>query len=218
MRTTLVVAALFISGAVAAEPRPIDTGSEETIHIQQKITPIHMPRLISDPGLIPPYSDDAILGNVWVRAWVWLNIDASGTVQRVKFIKRPGYGLDPIAIDWALGLQFTPAVNQFGHNVESLVYLPLEWPSYEWLRAKKYSSRRLPGPADLTGFSVEGDGAPGIANSPARASMSKMPPCTLQAPLVLDGTPSIPHVNRDCSLPDLSHANAAELWYSRPSH
>jgi hypothetical protein len=215
MRNLLVVAAsLGLYSQAVADPKPIDTHKEETIHVDQKIVPIQMPKLISDPGRIPPYSDDAKMGNVWVRAWVWLDVDEDGTVQRVKFIKRPGYGLDPIAVDWALAQQFKPGMNQFGHPTHSLVYFPIEWPSYYWLTSVKYSARRLPGSADLTGFSVEGDGAPGgPANAPAQASMSKLPPCAHQAGWVFDSVR--PHVTRDCSKPDLSHANAAERWYER---
>jgi hypothetical protein len=90
----------------------------------------------------------------------------------------------------------------------------MEWPSYYWLMELKYSARRLPTGADMAGFSVEGDGAPGsTANTPAQGSLSQLPPCAHEAGWVLDS--KRPHVWRDCSQPDLSHANAAEPWYGR---
>src|SRR3954470_16378753 len=101
MRNLLVVAASLglYSQAVAEpnpNPKPIDTHKEETIHVDQKIVRPRMP-MLRDRGLIPPYSDEARMGNVWVISYVWLDIDETGTVQRVKFIKRPGHDLDQIA-------------------------------------------------------------------------------------------------------------------------
>lgn len=213
MRNLLLVAAsLGLYSQAVAEPNPIETHKEERIHVDQKIVPIQMTKLLSDPGRIPPYSDEAKMGNVWVRAWVWLDVDDTGKVQRVKFINRPGHDLDQIAIDWAMSREFFPAVNQWGHAVHSIVFLPIEWPSYYWLMSVKHSARRLPGPADLTGYAVEGDGG-GYAGYPAMKSMSKLPPCTQEAGWVFDSVR--PHVTRDCSKPDLSHASAAEPWYDR---
>jgi len=189
--------------------------ADETIHIDQKITPVQMPRLLSDPALVPAYSDDAILGNVWVRAWVWLDIDADGVVQRVKFIKHPGHGLDPIAVEFALSREFAPAVNQFGHKVPSLAYMPIEWPSHAWLVEKRYSAKRLAGLTDLIQISVDFSASGG---PPSQITRGKLPPCALGAPLPLDKLETasgIPLVYRDCSRPDLSHASAAEPWLTR---
>jgi hypothetical protein len=207
MRCALVVAAVL---AVAGEAR-----GDEVIHIEQKITPIQMPRLLSDPARIPSYSDDAILSNAWVRAWVWLDIDADGVVQRVKFIKRPGHGLDQVAIDFALSREFAPAVNQFGHKVRAFAYMPIEWPSHSWLVEKKYSAKRLAGLTDMIQISVDFTAAGG---PPSQITRGQLPPCTLNAPLPLDKLQTasgIPLVYRDCSRPDLSHASAAEPWVNR---
>lgn len=212
MRYLLVAAIVAGFGSVALADEPIDTHKNEDIHIDQKIVRPQMPKMLSDRQLIPPYSDDAKMGNVWVVAWVWADIDETGKVQRIKFIKRPGHDLDRIAIDWAMSREFTPALNQFGHPTRSLVHFEMEWPSYYWLMDLKYSARRLPTGADMSGFSVEGDGAPGSkANTPAEGSLSLLPPCAHQAGWVLDSVR--PHVWRDCTKPDLSHANAAEPWY-----
>jgi hypothetical protein len=207
MRASLVLAAVLGSGAMAS--------ADETIHIDQKITPFRMPRLLSDPDLIPAYSDDAILGNAWVRAWVWLDIDARGIVQRVKFIKRPGYGLDQTAVEFALSREFAPAVNQFGHEVASIAYMPIEWPSHAWLVEKKYSAKRLTGLADMIQISVDFSASGG---PPSQITRGKLPPCTLGGPLPLDKLQTasgIPLVYRDCSRPDLSHTSAAEPWFTR---
>lgn len=206
----------IVCAAAIASADPIH--GEETIHVDQKITPVRMPRLLSDPDLVPPYSDDAILTNVWVRAWVWLDIDADGVVQAVKFIKHPGHGLDQIAIEFALSRQFAPAVNQFGHTVRSLAYLPVEWPSHDWLVEKKYSAKRRATAMDMTQISVD---FTALGGPPSQITRGKLPPCTLGAPLPLDklrSSSGIPLVYRDCSRPDLAHANAAEPWVSRQTH
>lgn len=200
----LVVAAMVMSvGSLAlADPVPIETGKDEEIHIDQKIVRPQPPKLLDDRLAIPPYNEDIRTSNAWVVSYVWLDIDETGAVQRVKFIKRPHHGLDQTAIDWALARRFSPAMNQFGHPVSSLVHYEMEWPSYDWLIDLKHSVRRLPTNADMAGVDMAGE-----------AYLSKMPPCAKDASWEFDSLKT--HISRDCSKPDLSHANAAEPWYPR---
>src|SRR6186713_3100196 len=62
----------------------------------------------------PPYSDSAILSDAWTKAWMLLEIDERGVVTRFKFLKRPGYDLEPIAASEVFKLRFTPAKD--AHN------------------------------------------------------------------------------------------------------
>ena len=73
-----------------------------------------------------------------MRAWVLLDIDATGAVVQVKFLKRPGYGLDPIALKTAFETRFEPARDRADHAIRSALVWSFEWPSYFWLQ--KYHS------------------------------------------------------------------------------
>ena len=46
----------------------------------------------------PPYSDEAFEKDVWAVAWLLLDVDATGRVASARFYKRPGYGLDELAL------------------------------------------------------------------------------------------------------------------------
>ena len=62
---------------------------------------------------LPPHGaavlDEAILKDAWTKAWVLLDIDAHGVVQRVKLLRSPGYGMESIAIKHAMKMRFDPA-------------------------------------------------------------------------------------------------------------
>ena len=81
----------------------------------------------------PAYSDRAIESDRWAVAWMLLDIDETGKVQRVKFLKYPGLDLETIAVKEALKLQFEPAIAMDGKPQRSWIVWPIEWPSYWWL-------------------------------------------------------------------------------------
>lgn len=135
----------------------------------------------------PEYSDDAILTDTWSLAWMVLDVDATGAVTRVKFLKKPGHDLEKIAVKTAFALQFDPAKDAAGHAVGSLVVWPIEWPSYWWLVIR-------------TGVTT---GIPDTTHVPCRGS----------GPLNLD---SVHPTYRDCSRPDLSKVDTAP-WISPPT-
>lgn len=99
-------------------------------------------------------------------------------------------------------------------QVASLAYLPIEWPSHDWLVDKTRGAKRL-ALADMIQVSVDFSA---MGGPPSQIARSKLPPCTLGAPLPLDKLQTasgIPLVYRDCSRPDLSHTSAAEPWFTR---
>jgi TonB family protein len=82
----------------------------------------------------PPYSDEAIDEDVWARAWLLLDVDATGRVTAVQIMKKAGHGLDEIAVREAKKLRFQPARDDDGRAIATRVALPMEWPSYWYSR------------------------------------------------------------------------------------
>jgi hypothetical protein len=154
-----------------------------------------------DPLVIPPYTDRVALGDYWVKAWLLLYVDDHGVVTRVKFLKRPGYDLDEIAVKHAFGLTFDPARNAHGVPVASYIVWPLEWPSMGWLQSRSLLMNRLPS------FRTMVQGPHGLV-------FDTLPRCAGSSPVNLS---SIHPVLRDCSVPDLSRADASEPWLTRDS-
>lgn len=153
----------------------------------------------TDPLRIPPYSDKAILGDHWSKAWLLLFVDERGAVTRVKFLVRPGHDLDDIAVKYAFGMTFDPARDKHGVAVPSYVVWPLEWPSIEWLQLRQQPPTRLPTFPEI----VQGDH--GIA-------FDMYPPCAEGEGLNL----SLAHpTQRSCAVPDLSRMDAREPWIAR---
>jgi hypothetical protein len=153
---------------------------------------IHDPRPKVEPKpvkhysrIAPPYSDYAIEHDKWARAWLLLDIDASGNVQRVKFLKHPGFELDDIAIRQGLAMKFEPARNAHGDAVSRYVLWTIEWPSYWWLVMREGVTTGIPD---------------SVNNQP----------CAGSGPWHVK---SFHPVYRDCSGPDFAHA-ASEPWHS----
>jgi hypothetical protein len=144
---------------------------------------------VKDPRILPKYSDRAIVGDRWARAWVLLDVDETGAVTRMKFLKRPGYDLDELAVEHAFKTKFTPAkVN--GVPERSLIVWPIEWPSYWWMIDLDLPPTRMPDT---------------VVNKPCAGS---------GRPIQMD---SLHPVYRDCSLPDLSKMDASEPWITSGS-
>jgi Carboxypeptidase regulatory-like domain len=114
----------------------VDSKSGEVIEIVDKQSHYVMP-VPRDfrSSRAPPYSDEAIDKDAWVRAWLLLDISATGEVTRFKFLKRPGYQLEKIAADEAFRLSFEPARDAHGAPTRMWFVWLIEWPSYFWLRA-----------------------------------------------------------------------------------
>jgi hypothetical protein len=173
----------------------------EVIEVHGVHRPLRYPKVKSDPLAIPPYSDEATLGNYWTKAWLLLDVDDHGVVRRVKFLKRPGHGLDDIAVKHALGLLFDPARDKNGVPTRSYVVWPLEWPAAEWLQSRELTMNRLPA------FPASKQLGRGLM-------IDMMPACAEGRGLNLG---MIHPTQRDCSVPDLSRADASELWLTRDS-
>ncbi len=136
-----------LDGAIAAS---MAAGSDgEAIAVDALIPPAVMPKPTSSPLAIPEYSDAAIDKNAWAKAWLLLDIDATGAVTRVKFLKRPGFELDPIALRTAFALAFEPARDHADRPVRALMLWSFEWPSYFWMQ-KLHQELRNGVPAFVT--------------------------------------------------------------------
>jgi hypothetical protein len=120
-----------LTGATSVSTATIDG---EAIEVRETEPPATRPKPRSDLLSILPYTDAAIDKNVWTRSWLLLEVDAAGTVDHVKFLKRAGYGLDATALQAAFKLGFEPARDRADRPVRSLVLWTYEWPSYYWLK------------------------------------------------------------------------------------
>jgi Carboxypeptidase regulatory-like domain len=154
----------------------------------------------TDPLTIPPYSDKAILGDYWSKAWLLLDVNERGVVERVKFLQRPGHDLDDIAVKYAFGMTFDPARDKHGVPIGTYIVWPLEWPSVEWLQLRQQPRTRLPTLPEV----IQTDHGP---------VFDSYPPC---AEAVGGTSLSMYHpIQRSCAVPDLSRMDASEPWIAR---
>jgi hypothetical protein len=169
----------------------------EVIEIRDYVPPKVMPKPAPswNPNRLPAYSDAAVLQDAWVRSWVLLDIDAHGKVERFKFLRRPGYDLEPIAAREVWSLTFDPARDNGNRPVGTLVVWSIEWPSHGWMMDRFGSSLVWPPKYPVS-----------------NVSPVELVPCAGSGPLQLE---SIHPVYRDCSPPDLSRVNV-EPWITRP--
>jgi hypothetical protein len=163
--------------------------------------PVQYAKPKADPLLIPPYSDAAALGDTWSRAWLLLDVNDHGVVDRLKFLKRPGHDLDDIAVKYAFDLRFDPARDGRGVPTRSYVVWPLEWPALGWLLSRQSLAIRLPQ-------------FPEVVQAPHGIFVDMYPPCQGEQGLPLS---SLYPMLRDCSVPDLSRGDASEPWLVRDS-
>jgi hypothetical protein len=170
----------------------VEAALGETIFIQEKIAPPVLPKAKNfKRNATPPYSDEAILSDAWTKAHMLLDVDTNGDVQRVKWLKRPGFKLEKIALKEAFNMKFTPARDALGKPVRVWITWSIEWPSAWWLSA----------------FNLPRSTMPPIVGFPPRR-MDHYVPCKGSGPLNLG---SVHPVYKDCSKPDLSKA-ATEAW------
>lgn len=143
----------------------------------------------------PPYSDRAVLSDAWTRAWLLLHVDERGRVTHVKWLHKPGWDLEKIAIGEAFKLTFEPARDDRARPMAVDIVWEMEWPSAWWLE---------------TYVGTRGTAVP-IVDFPPRRLDSHVP-CRGSGPLRLG---SIHAVYKDCSRPDLSKIQT-EAWIARP--
>lgn len=187
------------SGRVTVEPGrgavldgSVDSIAGEVIVIRDKIAPPVSPRPTNfEPRKAPPYSDRAILSDAWTKAWLLLDVDETGRVTRLKFLRRPGYDLEKIATKEAFRLRFDPARDREGKPMRAWVVWPIEWPSAWWLSLFVGTRSAMP---PIVGF-------------PPRR-MDDYVPCRGSGPMNLG---SLHPTYKDCSKPDLSKASS-EPW------
>jgi hypothetical protein len=173
----------------------------EVIEIHEKLRPLQLAQPKQDPLRIPPYSDKAILEDRWSKAWLLLDVDDRGVVDRIKFLKRPGNDLDAIAVKFAFELQFDPARNNRGVPTRTYIVWPLEWPSHQWLIGRYGIITRMPK------YLADADEV-----LPIGMEGPRWPRCAGTGPMQLNASrPTL----RDCSEPDLSRADASEPWIVR---
>jgi hypothetical protein len=100
----------------------------------------------------PPYSDEAIDSDIWSRAWLILDVDITGKVTAVTFLKKAGHGLDEIAEKEAMKYKFKPALDEEGNPKASRIAVMMEWPSW-WYTHTLVSTGKPPcagsGPLNL---------------------------------------------------------------------
>jgi hypothetical protein len=143
----------------------------------------------------PPYSDEAILSDAWTKAWMLLEIDERGVVTRAKFLKRPGYELEQIAMSEAFKLRFKPARDAAGRAMRSTMLWEIEWPSAWWLSTINGTRSAA---IKIVGF------------PPRRQDWYV--PCRGSGPMNLG---SVRPAYKDCSKPDLAKIDT-EAWVDRP--
>jgi hypothetical protein len=177
----------------AAKREPAGPGEIIEIHDPVVVPPKQMN---PTPRRAPPYSDEAVERDAWVRAWVLLDVSPDGVVAQFKFLNRPGYKLEPIVASEVFRLRFAPGLDRRGRPIHAFVIWGIEWVSAGW----------------LTMFRMPRSMMPPTVRFPPRSKAAYVP-CRGSGPLNLE---SLYPVYRDCSTPDLSRAKC-EPWVVRPS-
>jgi hypothetical protein len=196
------------STALDVEVETDISGGEVIKIVDRKLpAPAVAPKPTKDINLSLPYSDEAMERDAWGKAWLLLDVDETGKVTRIKILKRPGFGLDQIAIDEAFKLKFDPARDAAGKPIRTLLVWSMEWPSYGWLVSEQGTTSRRPPDADAMLYHARSPN-PGLLRGPLTLyephALNRVP-CAGSGPLNLD---SRNRAYRDCSKPDLEIADA----------
>jgi hypothetical protein len=186
----------------------VDSTEGEVIVIREKLQPpVPAKPIRHQPLKAPPYSNRAINSDAWTRAFLLLDIDETGALRRIKWLKRPGYDLDAIALSEVKKVRFAPARDSGGKPIRSLLVWDIEWPSAWWLNKVMGTRVGLSSP-DRPRNVVPIDS---IADHPgARRPQHLSVPCKGSGPWRME---SIHQVYRDCSKADLRVA-AREPWFA----
>jgi hypothetical protein len=141
----------------AAEP---ETRGNEVITIQGQLP---QPPVLPKPKnwvmtKAPPYSERAAMRDAWTRAWMLLDVTETGEVARVKFLNKPGYDLEPIAIRESFKLKFEPARDRSGKPIETWMVWKIEWPSAIWMSVMDGLMSTMPSETVMAGVPCRGSG------------------------------------------------------------
>ncbi len=186
--------AVVEAGKPAVLDGKVDSTEGEVIVIRDKMKLPVPPRPINHKWKkAPPYSSRAVLSDAWTKAWLLLDIDRHGNLLRIKWLKRPGYDLENIAISEVSKLKFEPARDSSGKAVRTWLIWSIEWPSAWWL--DKFVGTR--------------SGMPPIVGFPPHR-MDDYIPCKGSGPWHMG---SLHKTYKDCSQPDLKVA-ASESWFT----
>jgi len=211
-----------------------DIGGGEVINIVDKRP--KTPKVPAKPKQPPrqalPYSEEAVERDAWAKAWLLLDVDATGRVTRLKLLKAPGFDLDRIAIEEGLKLRFDPARDDAGRPVRTYVVYAMEWPAWGWVIQGNGVAMRPNDVDDLHAMSKTNAQTrlrddivpvgPGLGQNIGRAywaapvavsfshSLERVP-CAGSGPLNLDLRN---RAYRDCSRYDLSQVDALP-WITR---
>ncbi|MGE0400895.1 MAG: hypothetical protein AB7T06_29560 [Kofleriaceae bacterium] len=192
----LALALLLVFPATAiADDDPLDVRGE-VITVEGKAPPMTPPKPTNfKKRATPPYSDRAVLSDAWTRAWLLLHVDERGRVTHLKWLRKPGWDLEKIAMSEAFKLTFEPARDDRNKPMAVDIIWEMEWPSAWWLQA----------------FVGTRSTAVPIVDFPPRRLDSHVP-CRGSGPLHLG---SVHPVYKDCSKPDLSKIKT-QAWIARP--
>lgn len=139
------LAAFFGSANARKDALPVKAGEVTRVTLRFDLTPevVRIPEkrpkitppvpIRSSIPRVPPYSEEAILTNMWGVAWLLLQVDEHGAVVDVKVLKGPGHGLEPLAIETAKKFRFRPGHDAAGNPIAMQFIYVMEWPSY-WAR------------------------------------------------------------------------------------
>ena len=105
-----------VSGSVVTTQQIDGT---EALDVREPLPPAKIAKSLSDPTVIPEYTDAILDRNAWARAWLLLEVGDTGVVSRVKLLNAPGYGLDAIAVRDAFKLKFEPARDRGDRSASS---------------------------------------------------------------------------------------------------
>jgi hypothetical protein len=171
----------------------VDATEGEVIVIRDKIQPPVPPRPQNHKWQkAPPYSDRAVLEDAWTKAWLLLDIDERGQLKRIKWLKRPGYDLEKIALGEVKKLTWSPALDRSGKPMRSWFVWSIEWPSAWWLEMFVGTRSGMPPRQGLTGRKDD------------------YIPCKGSGPWLMG---SLKKIYKDCSQPDLKAASR-EPWFT----
>lgn len=140
--SVFVLGGSHVTGQLSV-PASGDNG-EEVIEIHEVLPPAVPPKALAKPERILDYTNEAIDKDVWTRAWLMLDVSATGKVTRVALLDAAGFGLDEIAVREALKLKFEPARDRSKRPVNALTLFTFEWPSYWWMMEKRAPIYRMP--------------------------------------------------------------------------
>ncbi len=154
------VAAGEVIHIVDAAPEPEMRGSEViTIHDRPGPAPPVQPKpknfVVTKA---PPFSERAAMRDAWTRAWMLLDVTPTGDIARVKFLNKPGYDLEPIAIRESFKLKFEPARDASGRPIETWMIWKIEWPSAIWMGAMNILMSTMPAEAEMAAVPCRGSG------------------------------------------------------------